>query len=126
MPTFRPNSKTAGFTLIEMLVVLTLVAVLAGVAMGVMGGRRPSSSQQDVIRLRDMLTRKRSEARRTGVSTAVGIADLRGVVEEARTAEGRQTIIFFPDGSSSGGTIVLRDRPALAIDWLTGAPHAPQ
>lgn len=135
----------AGFTLIEMIVVLAVL----GVALALVAGYKPPWSrglglEAQAAELAGHLRLARSEAiarneavaldldivgRRYRVGNAVPRQlpvdidmELLIIADERRTpAVG--SIRFHPDGSSSGGRIVLADgskRIAVGVDWLTG------
>ena len=141
----RPAERSTGFTLIEMIVVL---AVLSLALVLVVGYQPPWSRGLDIeagaAELAGQLRLARSEAivRNEPVALALDVAAGRyrigntaprplpaGITFELLTIAGeRQTatvggIRFQPDGSSSGGRIVLAQgarRVAIGVDWLTG------
>jgi len=135
----------AGFTLLELLLVLSILALLAAIALPAL------TSPSDGVRLRTTagevaaaLRLARSTAiARNGEVTVVIDADKRTietkglplthlgpdiavnltVAEPERSAPSRGGFRFFADGSSTGGDIVLRLRNRevrLCVDWLTG------
>jgi general secretion pathway protein H len=138
-------ARQRGFTLLEILVVMVLVAVMALLAAGAMTGgfdrlRLDSSAKQVASELRHA----RARALATGVPQQFVIdprartwqsaedrgGDLPqqlGVVftgaRELQPAEGIGAIVFFGDGASTGGRVQLSaGRAARNIDvaWLTG------
>lgn len=132
-----------GASLLELLIALTLAAILAAAMVGAIGRRAPGAAeaaQQVVAALREA----RAEATRRGAPVRVafdpvlrrigrdepdqplpeGVALAVESAAETRDAKGRPAILFFPDGSSSGGVIALSgDRGAdfrITVRWLTG------
>ena len=145
---YRSNayrSRTHGFTLLEVLVVLALIAfatTLAAMALtGGMDGMRLRSSSKEIAA---QLRYARAQAIVTGVPQRFAIdpaghrwqgANQRhGTIpeslrvrfsgaREAGTRAGEGGILFFADGASTGGRIQLQvKRAAWRIDvgWLTG------
>ncbi|HEX5960838.1 MAG TPA: GspH/FimT family pseudopilin [Rhodanobacteraceae bacterium] len=136
-------AQTRGFTLIEMLAVIVLIAIAATVTAvslrGRSGGQLQATAQQVAAGLRD--TRARAMAtgkpqwfsidlhartftapgrdpRRLPADAAVRVTS----AAEAGTG-GVVRIGYFPDGSSSGGNIVLGEGQRslrVDVDWLTG------
>jgi general secretion pathway protein H len=142
----RDSSSNAGFTLVEMLAVLVIIALTAGAIS--MLYRSPSSDAQlktasltVASRLRDI----RSGAMVSGTDRLAvidvvqrsmefgnGIAPLTfpGSIDidvmsadSERLSPSAAGIRFFPNGSSTGGTINLRSREnayEIRVNWLTG------
>jgi general secretion pathway protein H len=135
----------AGFTLVEMLVVVMIIALAASVAVPLLG--RPS----DGLRLRAMtgeivaamqVTREAAITRNTETALMIDVdrntlqspvvplrrlaPDVTAKLEFAAPEQvGHSTggFRFFPDGSSTGGTVtlLLGDQQArICIQWLTG------
>jgi general secretion pathway protein H len=147
--TRRRKSETAaraGFTLLEMLVSMAILALVAVFAMPLLSG--PSDGLRLEATARELLgalrlTRVAAVARdaelalvidvdgRTFESPAVprrsfapDIAAQLTFAEPEQSARSRGGFRFFPDGSSTGGDVVLRlhGREAkICVDWLTGA-----
>jgi general secretion pathway protein H len=123
----RAGAPDRGFTLIELLVVLTIVALLAGVALPQARALlRPDidrTTRAVALAIRD----QRSSAMRTGrmapVTAAAILPLLPNGTELAEDGLGKSGLMFFPNGTSTGGRIVLAasdGRRAVNVDWLTG------
>lgn len=134
-----------GFTLIEVLIVLTLVVVLTAVLAPIMfpsAGRVLSGTASELTTtLRETRRHARAanqrrrflvdtESRRYGIEDSPAWKTLpREMTVELTTAESLVTddsrggIDFFPDGSSTGGRVVLGlggQMVQVDIEWLTG------
>lgn len=126
MPTLTPpiERSCSGFTLIEMLVVLTIISLVAAIGAATMS-RRPGHIERERIAGRIELAVAAAErsARVQGSSASLDPSKIDGVEASLafKPTIGRDKLLtFFPDGSSTGGTISLDGRPLLDIDWLTG------
>ena len=134
-----------GFTLLEMLVVIVLIAAVTGLAVGVLGVGKSGRELRGTARtLATELRFTRVQAMTTGTSQALELdldarswnaaskhhgeisKDLQlrfdGVRQEQRTQR-TAAIRFCPDGSSTGGRISLRAHDAgirVDVRWLTG------
>ncbi len=144
---FKPD---AGVSLIELLIVLAII--VAAYALAVPGVRRTTANTELSAIVQDLtnqlrLTRASAIARDRNVAVAFATvektftseldgrvhalaADVAIALTTARELsrpgeEGK--IVFFPDGSSSGGTIQLQRggrRIVIGVDWLTGYAHS--
>lgn len=141
----RDRVPSLGFTLIEILAVIVLIAIAATVSAVALRGHGPrqvdAAAQQIAAGLRDTRTRAMAtgtpqwfsmdlrartyaapgrDPRRLPADTTMRVVSAAEDVAQAGVAR----IGYFPDGSSSGGTIELA-RAAHAVqvrvDWLTGA-----
>jgi general secretion pathway protein H len=135
--------SVAGFTLIEMLVVLTIVALMMAVVVPAIN-RGMSVTANDVARdvqigLRkaraDAVTQQKSQAfvvdtqnrefqirGRKTTRLSEGI-ELTAKVAQSEAMDGKAAVRFYPDGSSTGGRIGVHqddEQILINIDWLTG------
>jgi general secretion pathway protein H len=98
----RGNPR-AGFTLIEMLAVLAIVALIAGL-----------STQL----ARPPVPRLRVEAAARALCATARATRMRAI------ATRQEATLFFPGGGSTGGDITIEisgNRAAIDVNWLTGA-----
>lgn len=138
-------AQTRGFTLIEMLAVIALIAIATTIAAVSLHGRSRgelnAAAQQVAAGLRDTRTRAMATGKpqwftldlRAHAFAAPGRdprtlpAAAKVDVTSAADADARPgtaRIGYFPDGSSSGGNITLAENHRSArvdVDWLTGA-----
>ncbi|MCR6663451.1 MAG: GspH/FimT family pseudopilin [Luteimonas sp.] len=139
------NSRQRGFTLLEMMLVVTLIAAIGLLAAAAMTGgfdrmKLDSTAKEVASELRhvraraiaigepqhfviDPHARRWQSAEDRGGSIPreldVGFTGAR----ELQPAEGVGAIVFFGDGASSGGRLQLRHRDAtrtIEVAWLTG------
>jgi general secretion pathway protein H len=150
MRSFNPSprvSATAGFSLIEMLVVLAIVSVVAGVAAvsvrQARSGKSPYTYAGDIAegmmaqRYRAMNTGRIQTSEidiesktifDTGGRTVVALpGNWRLSVTAGQSGaklDAVPKIMFLPDGTSSGAEITLRNQSGEAayvrVNWLTG------
>lgn len=138
-------SPAAGFTLVELLVVLSIIGLMIAIAMPTLSrltpGLRLNAAAQDVASRvkaarREAMQQNRAmavtidlDARQVRVGSArpiqldprLGISLLTAVSELQGAGVG--SIRFFPDGTSTGGRVSLRDadrRYDVVVAWLTG------
>jgi general secretion pathway protein H len=138
-------AQTRGFTLIEMLAVIVLIAIAASVtAVSLRAGsqgRLQAAAQRVAAGLRDTRTRAMATGKpqwftvdlRARTFTAPGRDPRRLPADaslhvtsaaEGGTQPGIARIGYFPDGSSSGGNITMGEAHRslrVDVDWLTGA-----
>ena len=135
----------AGFTLIEMLVVLAILVLVAGVAMPLLSGGSDGlrlqiaaselaaafrATRSAAILRNDETTMLIDVDRRTFRSTVVAPRAFAAGIDAKLTfaaavgaAPSDGGFRFFPDGSSTGGDVLLSlhgQQSRLCIDWLTG------
>ena len=143
----RNPRKTAGFTLLELMVALAIAGLLA--ALSAPAAMRMFDTMQYQGAVRDVLTHLASArymAINTGRSVDMTVApedrlygldgrldktlpsSMRVELITAREVSSRDdqgVIRFYPDGGSSGGSILLQRRDSeqgvrLRVDWLLG------
>lgn len=134
-----------GFTLVELIVALAIVSLALAVVPVSMAKLHESAQYRSAVR--DVLAHlkiARNEAARRGepVTFTLDLAERRievpglpaaslpqsleyGLIVAQRDLEGqRGSIVFYPDGGSTGGSVVLRrpggDGVRLRVDWLLG------
>lgn len=137
--------RAAGFTLIEMLVVVTLIAALTLLTVGAMNGGIDGMRMRSAAKeLASELRFARAQAIATGTvqrfevvpdkRTWTGAKNHDGTlpssidveftgVRQVQTKRGEGVILFFEDGASTGGRIQLRHERAVwnvDVAWLTG------
>lgn len=116
-----------GFTLLEMLVTLAIMALVAGIGFPVLSGaiaaRALGDGAGDAVAA---LGAARARARAQGVAATVlpGAVAMPPAVAVDWPAHG---ITFWPDGSASGGAVVVRDARGarrIVVDPGTGRIEA--
>jgi general secretion pathway protein H len=137
--------RSRGFTLLEIVLVLALIAIASGLAAAALGGgfdgmRLRSAAKQVASQLR--FTRAQAlatgEAQRFTIDPAAHrwtapkqrdgelpreLAVTFVGAREVQPAAGEGAIVFFPDGASTGGRIRLQLHQAawqVEVAWLTG------
>lgn len=119
-----------GFTLIEMLVVLTIMGILATVTLSNLSAR---PAFVDRARLRTSLTTAVSQARQQALTSGqvspidVSAFATKSVAFSPSPFGAASRPSAYPDGTTTGGTLTLNGAPLFVIDWMTGriadAPH---
>ncbi|WP_315731381.1 MULTISPECIES: GspH/FimT family pseudopilin [unclassified Bradyrhizobium] len=141
----QQRSAAAGFTLVEMLVVLGIIALMVATSMPLLSNgsdtlRLETASGEITAALRatraaaivqnSIMTLKLDVDRRTFGSAVVPQRSFAPTIDAeltfaaaTRSASSVGGFQFFPDGSSTGGDLVLTlngKKARLCVDWLTG------
>lgn len=135
----------AGLSLVELLLVVALIAVAAGVAAATLGGGRAGaelrgaartlaeelrytraqaivSGREQVFRL-DVDTRHWQAAGKRDGQLPASVTVTATTARNEQQARGDATVRFFPDGAATGGRYVLAHGDArwqVEVAWLTG------
>ena len=138
----RPNSQTAGFSLIETLVVLSIMALVSAAVLAAKPKTTAARVNAEARAIAASLQLARSRARARNAEIVVGVdtqnGRLGGVDAMRQLPEGMEVsltvaatdrhgavggIRFYPDGRSSGGEILLTyrgRRERIVVNWFTG------
>ncbi len=141
----KPGIVSAGFTIVELLIVMTLLALAIGIAAANLeGGTARAKLDAEARRVTKVLSDARTGAIKSGLVTSVVPGDEPNVVRTLPGGDeiylsddfsvslspgtagptGRFTgIQFYPDGSASGGRVSLKSEAGveeIAVNWLTG------
>jgi general secretion pathway protein H len=120
-----PSASDAGFTLLELLVCLVLLAVISAVVVPRFAADRPPTLEERARRIADDLGRFRRAAMATGtvqIASSEALAEM--LPPEVRLAEvSPLDLVFLPNGTTNGGVWWLEtdaEVVAMRVDWLTG------
>lgn len=138
------EGRVTGFTLLELLVVLTIAALVAGAALLWLPKALESARfREAVLKIQAAFMMAKHEARQSGTTHWVvydqrertlylderpwyrlpeGIA-LEWTVADLGLGADRAAIVFRPEGGNTGGTVIVRRQgqaTAVRVDWLLG------
>ncbi|MBS0562835.1 MAG: GspH/FimT family pseudopilin, partial [Proteobacteria bacterium] len=139
------EGKQAGFTLIEMLVVLAVIALALTVVPALLGSLPGARLRAAADEVAGALRVARSDALASGRSVEVrfdpaarsyavvpggttrvlppAVRTMSVTTSAAFQRRNEATFRFFADGTATGGSVVLRDAAratGVTVDWLTG------
>lgn len=115
-----PRQLPRGFTLIEMLVVLALIALVAALALPRLGSPPSRTDQEQLRSALSLLADARSAAVASGRAQALDPAALGLNARYAAATGASDRIRFYPDGSSSGGTLTLAPGRNITLSLADG------
>lgn len=127
----RAPRRQAGFTLIEMIVVIVVMALVAGLVLVRQPWHSTGLNTEATVRalvsaFRLARSRAIAQNREVSVVTVAGGFSVDGGTPwllPAGEALSTSQVVFTPDGGSSGTTVLLAAGPrriAIAVNWLTG------
>jgi general secretion pathway protein H len=127
----RARENQAGFTLLEMIVVIVIMTMVAGLVLVRQPWHSVGLNTDATVRaltngLRLARSRAIAQDRTVSVVTAAGGFSVDGGTVWKLSPEATLSasqVVFTPDGGSTGGTIVLDAGPrriAVDVNWLTG------
>ena len=111
------SASDAGFTLVELLVVMSIMALLAVLLVPNLTSRANDGAASEARRLIDTLNAQRLSA---GAEQAQSTLLPEGARWEAGFPESTAGPAFHADGSANGGTIILADGKRVRISWIDG------
>ncbi len=120
----RASGSASGFTLIEILIVLALMGLVAGVVWPRLGARTPALDSVAASLARELRTTR--EAALAGAEVRrVDLAEVQGLLPAGFAVEGAGLpLVFLPNGAASGASFLVRDRSGavlrVEVDGLTG------
>ena len=145
LPTFRTwsNDRKAGFTLIEVVAVMLIIALLASLAITMMPGTGRAKLKAVTMETAALLRRERLSAILTGRERQVAIDGERRILigdgggtvaiptdvaidllsASAAQRDRAMVVRFHPDGASSGAVLRLSREKAeyeIRVNWYTG------
>jgi prepilin-type N-terminal cleavage/methylation domain-containing protein len=119
-PPGLPRQLPRGFTLIEMLVVLALIALVAALALPRLGSPPRLTGQEQLRSAIAILAEGRQAAVASGRAQALDPAVLGPNARYAAAIGPSDRILFYADGSSSGGTLTLAPGRSVSLSLTDG------
>jgi len=113
-----PSCEPNGFTLIEMLVVLSILSLAAVLFIGSTNNGNGIEKRKNVQYLEQKILKIRKQAMDRSIAQAV---ELDGAKISFNPAIGNDNnLIFYADGSSNGGEYKDQENTILTVRWLDG------
>lgn len=123
MPMSRAGRSEAGFTLLEILAVLVIIALLAAQVVPNLVGLAGFREARAVDKIEASLERAHEQAIRNARTITLRPGMFRADIPSGMSLSG-EALQFYPNGGSSGGRWVLSAPERAAyfydVDWLTG------
>jgi general secretion pathway protein H len=143
-------TQDEGFSLIEMLVVVAIISTVAALSFTSFSGRRSVATPETIaFQMVQMMREARLQAigKREPVEVVVNIREKRFSINNGKppikipvhfaleltvgreliTANEKGAILFYPDGSSSGGRVKITTPNSMSLElnipWITGTPQ---
>lgn len=123
MPTSR-TTHDAGFTLVELLVVLAIMSLVVAIAVPRLGSTSVAARDGLYVGLASRIAEARAVAIQSGKASEIRADDLGRIDGKLRFTpdEGApEKLLFHPDGSATSGIVTLEDRPFARVNWINGA-----
>ncbi len=116
-----PNNSTPyvsnGFTLIELLIVMAIMSLMAVLVVINAAGKNDRQNEVNLIRDLQILRQEAINSSQTRIYEPSNNAFL-----YSPAVSDSSTLIFYPDGSSTGGDILSEDgKKLVSINWYDGA-----
>lgn len=118
MPISKLFPEANGFTLIEMLVVLSIMSLAAVLFIGSAGGSESLEKRISIAALEQSIQSARHRAVELNQIQSV---ETENIGHSFKPAIGSaKNLIFYTDGSSNGGVLTKDNRETIKIRWIDG------